>query len=80
MKLIHSKVEQCQLQIDDLIYLMDGASALSSLPFCQRLTSNTAEQLHFSAHRLFHLNRSKQISLLLTAVPIPEDKMQLNVC
>lgn len=32
------KVEQCQLQIDDLICLMDGASAFSYLPFCQCLS------------------------------------------
>lgn len=38
-QLAHAKVEQCQLQIDDLICLMDGASAHSYLPLCQQCTA-----------------------------------------
>lgn len=70
-QLVHTKVEQCQLQIDDLICLMDGASAFSYLPFCQCLSSNMqhcrATPLLCSQIALsFHSNHMKQIPLLFT--------------
>lgn len=69
-QLVHTKVERCQLQIDDLICLMDGASALRYLPSCQHLSSGAGHCRALPFHSAPHETHSTPVR--------SQEKVKLN--